>query len=62
MKTKKYIKPEIAIIEIESQQILAGSVKGTAVSDSEADAGIETLSSSFDYEYKEEDGESYSIW
>ena len=25
MKTKKYIKPEITVIEIEGQQILAGS-------------------------------------
>lgn len=28
MKTKKYIKPEIAVIEIEGQQILAGSGGG----------------------------------
>ena len=28
MKTKKYIKPEITVIEIEGQQILAGSGRG----------------------------------
>ena len=54
MKTNKYVKPEITVIEIESQQILAGSVTGTDVSGSGADKGIGTLSLEYDDEDEEE--------
>ena len=48
MKTMKYIKPEITVIEIEGQQILAGSGGvGTDVSNNPADANLPTLSSSY---------------
>lgn len=50
MKTNKYDKPEITVIEIEAQQILAGSVTGTYVSGSGADKGIGTLSLEYDDE------------
>lgn len=50
MKTNKYDKPEITVIEIEAQQILAGSVTGTDVSGSGADKGIGTLSLEYDDE------------
>ena len=50
MKTNKYVKPEITVIEIEAQQILAGSVTGTDVSGKDADAGIATLSLEYDDE------------
>lgn len=64
MKTKKYIKPEITVIEIEGQQILAGSGGvGTDVSDNPADANLPTLSSSYNNVYDdEEEDNSYSIW
>lgn len=64
MKTKKYIKPEITVIEIEGQQILAGSgVVGAGVGDGPADAGLPTLSSSYNNVYDdEEEDNSYSIW
>lgn len=54
MKTNKYVKPEITVIEIEAQQILAGSVTGTDVSGSDANAGIATLSLEYDDEEEEE--------
>ena len=64
MKTKKYIKPEINVIDIEGQQILAGSGGvGTNVSDTPANAGLPTLSSSYNNVYDdEEEDNSYSIW
>ena len=64
MKTKKYIKPEITVIDIEGQQILAGSgVVGTGVGDGPADADLPTLSSSYNKVYDdEEEDNSYSIW
>lgn len=64
MKTKKYIKPEINVIDIEGQQILAGSgVVGTGVSDNPAKADLPTLSSSYNNVYDdEEEDNSYSIW
>lgn len=65
MKTKKYIKPEITVIEIEGQQILAGSGGGvgTDVIDNPADANLPTLSSSYNNVYDdEEEDNSYSIW
>ena len=64
MKTKKYIKPEITVIEIEGQQILAGSGEvGTDVFDNPADANLPTLSSSYNNVYDdEEEDNSYSIW
>ncbi len=64
MKTKKYIKPEINIIDIEGQQILAGSGGvGTNVSDTPANADLPTLSSSYNNVYDdEEEDNSYSIW
>lgn len=64
MKTKKYIKPEITVIDIEGQQILAGSgVVGTGISDNPADASLTTLSSSYNKVYDdEEEDNSYSIW
>ena len=64
MKTKKYIKPEINVIDIEGQQILAGSgVVGTGVSHNPADASLPALSSSYDNVYDdEEEDNSYSIW
>lgn len=64
MKTTKYIKPEITVIDIEGQQILAGSgVVGTDVSDNPADANLPTLSSSYNNVYDdEEEDNSYSIW
>lgn len=64
MKTKKYIKPEITVIDIEGQQILAGSgVVGTGVSDTPANADLPTLSSSYNNVYDdEEEDNSYSIW
>lgn len=64
MKTKKYIKPEITVIEIEGQQILAGSgVVGTGISDNPADASLTTLSSSYNKVYDdEEEDNGYSIW
>ena len=54
MKTNKYIKPEITVIEIEAQQILAGSVTGTDVSGSDANKFIDTLSLEYDDEEEEE--------
>ena len=43
MKTNKYIKPEIIVIDIEGQQILAGSGGvGTDVSNNPADADLPT--------------------
>lgn len=54
MKTNKYVKPEITVIEIESQQILAGSVTGTDVSGSNANKDIATLSLEYDDEDEEE--------
>lgn len=54
MKTNKYVKPEITVIEIESQQILAGSVTGTDVSGNDANKGIATLSLEYDDEEEEE--------
>lgn len=54
MKTNKYVKPKITVIEIEAQQILAGSVTGTDVSGSGADKGIGTLSLEYDDEDEEE--------
>lgn len=64
MKTKKYIKPEITVIDIEGQQILAGSgVVGTGISDNPADASLTTLSSSYNKVYDdEEEDNGYSIW
>lgn len=64
MKTKKYIKPEITVIEIEGQQILAGSgVVGSDVSDNPADASLPALSSSYNNVYDDEkEDNSYSIW
>lgn len=64
MKTNKYIKPEITVIEIEGQQILAGSgVVGSGVSDNAADAKLPTLSSSYNNVYDdEEEDNSYPIW
>lgn len=64
MKTKKYIKPEITVIDIEGQQILAGSgVVGSGVSGTPANAGLPTLSSSYNNVYDdEEEDNSYSIW
>lgn len=50
MKTNKYVKPEITVIEIEAQQILAGSITGTDVSGKDANAGIATLSLEYDDE------------
>ena len=54
MKTNKYVKPEITVIEIEAQQILAGSVTGTDVSGNDADKGIATLSLEYDDGEEEE--------
>lgn len=54
MKTNKYVKPEITVIEIEAQQILAGSVTGTDVSGKDANKGIATLSLEYDDEEEEE--------
>ena len=54
MKTNKYVKPEITVIEIEAQQILAGSVTGTDVSGSGANKDIATLSLEYDDEEEEE--------
>lgn len=54
MKTNKYVKPEITVIEIEAQQILAGSVTGTDVSGNDADKVIATLSLEYDDEEEEE--------
>ncbi|WP_308235337.1 hypothetical protein [uncultured Prevotella sp.] len=48
MKTNKYVKPEITVIEIEAQQILAGGITGTDVSGSDANACIATLSLEYD--------------
>ena len=64
MKTNKYIKPEIIVIDIEGQQILAGSGGvGTDVIDNPADANLPTLSSSYNNVYDdEEEYNSYSIW
>lgn len=64
MNTQKYIKPEITVVEIEGQQILAGSVvTGTGVSNDPAKADTETLSSSFDNVYDDEEADgSNSIW
>ena len=60
MKTNKYIKPEIIVIDIEGQQILAGR---SGVSDNAANADIPTLSSSYNKVYDdEEEDNSYSIW
>lgn len=53
MKTNKYVKPEITVIEIEAQQILAGSVTGTDVSGNDADKDIDTLSLEYDDEEEE---------
>lgn len=63
MKTNKYIKPEIIVIDIEGQQILAGSGGvGTDVSNNPADASP-ALSSSYNNVYDdEEEDNSYSIW
>lgn len=63
MKTMKYIKPEITVIDIEGQQILAGSgVVGSGVIDTPADASP-ALSSSYNNVYDdEEEDNSYSIW
>ena len=54
MKTNKYVKPEITVIEIEAQQILAGSGTGTDVSGNDADKGIATLSWEYDDDDEEE--------
>lgn len=54
MKTNKYVKPEITVIEIEAQQILAGSVTGSDVSGKDAGKGIATLSLEYDDEEEEE--------
>ena len=54
MKTNKYVKPEITVIEIEAQQILAGSVTGTDVNGNDANKGIATLSLEYDDEEEEE--------
>lgn len=54
MKTNKYVKPEITVIEIEAQQILAGSVTGTDVSGKDAGKDIATLSLEYDDEDEEE--------
>ncbi len=64
MKTTKYIKPEITVIDIEGQQILAGSgVVGSGVIDTPADASLSALSSSYNNVYDdEEEDNSYSIW
>ena len=64
MKTNIYIKPEIIVIDIEGQQILAGSGGvGTDVSNNPADADLPTLSSSYNKVYDdEEEDNSYSIW
>lgn len=64
MKTNKYIKPEIIVIDIEGQQILAGSGGvGTDVSNNPADASLPALSSSYNNVYDdEEEDNSYSIW
>lgn len=64
MKTNKYIKPEIIVIDIEGQQILAGSGGvGTDVSNNPADADLPTLSSSYNKVYDdEEEDNGYSIW
>ena len=64
MKTNKYIKPEIIVIDIEGQQILAGSGGvGTDVIDNPADANLPTVSSSYNNVYDdEEEDNSYSIW
>ena len=64
MKTMKYIKPEIIVIDIEGQQILAGSgVVGSGVSDKPVNADLPTLSSSYNNVYDdEEEDNSYSIW
>lgn len=64
MKTNKYIKPEIIVIDIEGQQILAGSgVVGSGVSDNAANADLPTLSSSYNNVYdNEEEDNGYSIW
>ena len=63
MKTMKYIKPEITVIDIEGQQILAGSgVVGSGVIDTPADVSP-ALSSSYNNVYDdEEEDNSYSIW
>lgn len=53
MKTNKYVKPEITVIEIEAQQILAGSVTGTDLSGKDAGKGIDTLSLEYDDEEEE---------
>lgn len=64
MKTNKYIKPEIIVIDIEGQQILAGSGGvGTDVSNNPADADLPALSSSYNNVYDdEEEDNGYSIW
>lgn len=64
MKTNKYIKPEIIVIDIEGQQILAGSgVVGSGVSDNAANADLHTLSLSYNKVYDdEEEDNGYSIW
>ena len=64
MKTNKYIKPEIIVIDIEGQQILpAAGGGGTDVIDNPADANLPTLSSSYNNVYDdEEEDNSYSIW
>lgn len=64
MKTNKYIKPEIIVIDIEGQHILAGSgVVGSCVSDNAANVDLPTLSSSYNKVYDdEEEDNSYSIW
>lgn len=54
MKTNKYVKPKITVIEIESQQILAGSVTGSDVSGGDANKDIATLSLEYDDEEEEE--------
>lgn len=54
MKTNKYVKPEITVIEIEAQQILAGSVTGSDVSGKDAGKGIATLNLEYDDESEKE--------
>ena len=46
---KKYMQPEIEVVTLDSQPILAGSITGTGVSDNNADKDISTLSLDDDY-------------
>ncbi|MCD8236101.1 MAG: hypothetical protein LUD00_05490 [Prevotellaceae bacterium] len=62
MKKKKYVKPEVDVVDIEFQGIIAASSKFIGVSDEEADSEMEVLSKGRGGRSHEEENSWGNLW